>query len=131
MSDKLQSKDLDVVTGCERVADLLEAIKELRSEEKFESFGEATIARCDHLGIEEPKEERVRKLPKRLDQNQDTAVHLDAKDKLRINFFYNVSLYFNAFPSLIFFVGLMGLLLTLQCFVKKCMVFQVRRKNES
>ena len=98
VSDKLQTKDLDVVTGCERVADLQEAIKELRSENKFESFWQEAITRCDQLGIEEPREERVRKVPKRLDQNQDTAVHLDAKDKLKIDFFYNVSLSFQCFP---------------------------------
>lgn len=94
VSDKLQTKDLDVVTGCERVADLLEAIKGLRNEERFESFWQEAMTKSDQLGIEQHRVERLRKIPKRLDENQDTAVHLDAKDKLRINFYYNVSFLF-------------------------------------
>ncbi len=120
MSDKLQSKYLDVVTGCERVADLLEAIKELRSEEKFESFWQAAIARCEQLGIDEPKEERMRKLPKRLDENQDTAVHLAAKDKLRINFFYNVSFSFRCFPVANVFCWLNGVVASCTVSEKIC-----------
>ena len=69
---------------------MLEAIKELCSEDKFESLWQEAITRCDQLGIEEPREERVRKVPKRLDEDQDTAVHLDAKEKLNIDFFYHL-----------------------------------------
>ena len=58
VSDKLQSEDLDVVSGCKRVADLLAAIKVLRCEAKFQSFWESTLERCCVLGIAEPKEHR-------------------------------------------------------------------------
>ena len=78
VSDKMQTKDLDIVTGCETVADLLKAIKELRNEERFESFWQQAMTKSDQLGIEHHREERLRKIPKRLDENQDTTVHLDA-----------------------------------------------------
>lgn len=40
VSDKLQSEDLDVVSGCERVADLLVAIRALRCVKRnFNNFG--------------------------------------------------------------------------------------------
>ena len=55
VSDKLQSECLDVVTGCDRVADLLTAIKALRCDVKFEDFWVATLKKCAKLGIEEPK----------------------------------------------------------------------------
>ena len=42
VSDKLQSEDLDVVSGCDRVEDLLIAIEELRTEDKFKTFWIAT-----------------------------------------------------------------------------------------
>ncbi|CAB4036972.1 zinc finger MYM-type 1-like [Paramuricea clavata] len=61
VSDKVQSEGLDVVSGCERVADLLTAIKALR---------------CD--------------VPRRLDENPDTAAQVSVKDKFKIFFFYNV-----------------------------------------
>ena len=61
VSDKLQSEDLDVVSGCERVADLLAAIKVLRCEAKFESFWKSTVDKCCELGIAEPKEDRPQK----------------------------------------------------------------------
>ena len=91
ISDKLQSEDLDVVSGCERVTDLLAAIKVLRCEAKFESFWKSTLERCCELGIAEPKEDRPHKLPRRIDDNPQTAVHMSAKDKLRVSFYYNVS----------------------------------------
>ena len=86
VSDKLQSEDLDVVSGC-----LLAAIKVLRCEAKFESFWKSTLERCCELGIAEPKEDRPHKLPRRIDDNPHTAVHMSAKDKLRVSFYYNVS----------------------------------------
>ncbi len=91
VSDKLQSEDLDVVSGCERVADLLAAIKVLRCEAKFDSFWKSTLDKCCELGIAEPKEDSPRKLPRRIDDNPQTAVHMSAKDKLRASFYYNVS----------------------------------------
>ena len=94
VSDKLQSEGLDVVSGCERVADLLTAIKALRCDVKFEDFWLATLERCAKLGIEEPKEKRPlrpRKVPRRLDGNPDTAAQVSVKDKFKIFFFYNVS----------------------------------------
>ena len=77
--------------GCERVADLLTAIKALRCDVKFEDFWLATLERCAKLGIEEPKEKRPRKVPRRLDENPDTAAQVSVKDKFKIFFFYNVS----------------------------------------
>ena len=91
VSDKLQSEDLDVVSGCERVADLLAAIKVLRCEAKFQSFWESTLERCYVLGIAEPKEHRPHKLPCRIDDNPQNAVQMSAKDNLRVSFYYNVS----------------------------------------
>ena len=91
VSDKLQSEDLDVVSGCERVADLLTAVKALRCDVKFEDFWLATLERCAKLGIEEPKENRPPKVPWRLDENPDTAAQVSVKDKFNIFFFYNVS----------------------------------------
>ncbi|CAB4018532.1 zinc finger MYM-type 1-like [Paramuricea clavata] len=90
VSDKLQSESLDVVSGCERVADLLTAIKALRCDVKFKDFWLATLERCAKLGIEEPKEKRPRKIPRRLDENPDTAAQVSVKDKFKIFFFYNV-----------------------------------------
>ena len=91
VSDKLQSEGLDVVTGCDRVADLLTAIKALRCDVKFEDFWVATLEKCAKLGIEEPNEKRPHKLPRRLDENPDTAVQVSVKDKFKIFFYYNVS----------------------------------------
>jgi hypothetical protein len=107
VSDKLQSEDLDVVTGCERVADLLSTVQALRCEPKFEEFWETTVTKCRSLNIEEPRQERTHKLPRRIDDNPDTAVHLTSKDKFRISFYYNVGYMNNelfwkhAFQSLI------------------------------
>ena len=70
-SDKLQSEGLDLVSGCEGVADLLTAIKALRCNVKFEDFCVATLENCAKLGMEEPQEKRPRKLPRRLDENPD------------------------------------------------------------
>ena len=50
VSDKLQSEGLDVVSGGERVADLLTAIKALRCDVKFEDFWLATLERCRKIG---------------------------------------------------------------------------------
>ena len=86
VSDKLQSEDLDNVTGCERVADLLSAIQALRCE----AFWETTLAKCRSLNIKEPRQERTHKLPRRIEDNPDTAVYLTSKDKYRISFYYNV-----------------------------------------
>jgi hypothetical protein len=47
--------------------------------------------RCCELGIAEPKEDCPRKLPRQIDDNPQTAVHMSAKDKLRVSFYYNVS----------------------------------------
>ena len=52
MTYKLQSEDLDIVTGCERVSDLLRAVQALRCELKFEEFGEITLAKCQSMNIE-------------------------------------------------------------------------------
>eukprot|EP00794_Sanderia_malayensis_P018410 gene18410-20265_t len=90
VSDKLQTEDLDVVTGCERVADLNSAITELRNDAKFELFWQEATRKCKRLDINEPKEERIRKLPRRYEENPSTAVHLDPKANLRVNFYYNV-----------------------------------------
>ncbi len=82
MSDKLQSEDL-------------------------EEFWETTVTKCRSLNIEEPRQERTHKLPRRIDDNPDTAVHLTSKDKFRISFYYNVGYMNNelfwkhAFQSLI------------------------------
>ena len=66
VSDKLQSEDLDDVSGCERVTDHLAAIKVLQCAAKFESFWKSTLERWCELGIVEPKE----------DDNPNTAVHV-------------------------------------------------------
>lgn len=101
VSDKLQSEDLDVVTGCERVADLLNTVRALRCEQKFEEFWTTTLEKCHRLNIEEPTEERTHKLPRRIDDNPDTAIHLTPKDKFRITFYYDVS-FGNSFGNLIY-----------------------------
>ncbi|CAB4031166.1 zinc finger MYM-type 1-like, partial [Paramuricea clavata] len=90
VSDKLQSEDLDVVTGCERVTDLLASIRALQCEPKFEAFWESTLQKCRILSIEEPKDERLRKIPRRIDDNPETTVHLSPKDKFRVSFYYNI-----------------------------------------
>ena len=90
MSDKLQSEDLNVVTGCERVADLLNTVQALRCEPKFEEFWETTLNKCRSLNIGDPRQERTHKLHRRIDDNPDTAVHLTSKDKFRISFYYDV-----------------------------------------
>ena len=87
VSDKLQSEDLDVVSGCERVTDLLTAVKDLRCDVKFEQFWVATLEKCAKLGIKEPKEKR----PRRLDENPDSAVQVSVKDNFKVFFYYNVS----------------------------------------
>ena len=86
VSDKLQSEDLDIVTGCERVADLLSAIQALRCEAKFEEFWETTLAKCRSLNIKEPMQERTHKLPRRIDDNPDTAVYLPRKINIEFPF---------------------------------------------
>ena len=58
VSDKLQSEDLDVVSGCDRVEDLLVAIEELRTEDKSKTFWIATVETCEELNIETPMEKR-------------------------------------------------------------------------
>ena len=67
VSDKLQSEDLDVVTGCERVADLLTTVRGLRCEKEFDAFWANSLTRCHDLNIPEPKEIRPHKLPRRID----------------------------------------------------------------
>ncbi|XP_063592549.1 zinc finger MYM-type protein 1-like [Penaeus indicus] len=89
VSDKLQTEDLDVVTGCERVADLNSAITELRNDAKFELFWQEATRKCKRLDTDGPKEERIRKLPRRYEENPSTAVHLDPKANLRVKFYYN------------------------------------------
>ena len=91
VSDKLQSEGLDVVSGCERVTDLLTAVKALRCDVKFEEFWVATLEKCAKLGIKEPKEKRPHKLPRRLDENPDSAVQVSVKDNFNVFFYYNVS----------------------------------------
>lgn len=91
ISDKLQTEGLDVVSGCERVADLLTAVKALRCDVKFEVFWVATLEKCAKLGIKEPKERRRHKLPRRLDENPDSAAQVSVKDKFQVFFYYNVS----------------------------------------
>jgi hypothetical protein len=91
VSDKLQSEDLDVVNGCERVADLLTTLRGLRCEKEFDAFWANSITRCHDLNIPEPKEIRPHKLPRRIDDNPDTAVQFLPKDKFRVTFYYNVS----------------------------------------
>ena len=90
VSNKLPSQDLDVVSGCERVAFLLAAFKVLRCEAKFQSFWESTLERCCVLEIAEAKEHRPYKLPRRIDDNPQTAVQMSPKDNLRVSFYYNV-----------------------------------------
>jgi hypothetical protein len=90
ISDKLQSENLDVVSGCERVIDLPAAIKVLLCEAKFELFWKSILERCCELGITEPKEDHPHKLPRQIEDNPQTAVHMSAKDKLRVSFYYNV-----------------------------------------
>ena len=38
VSDKLQSEDLDIVTGCDRVEDLIASVKEMPNKKCFERF---------------------------------------------------------------------------------------------
>ena len=85
-------------TGCERVADLLSTVQALRCEPKFEEFWETTLTKCRSLNIEEPRQERTHKLPRRIDDNPDTAVHLTSKDKFRVSFYYNVG-YMNCYSG--------------------------------
>ena len=59
VSDKLQSEDLDVVTGCERVADLLTTLRGLRCEKEFDAFWANSITRCHDLNIPEQKKKFV------------------------------------------------------------------------
>jgi hypothetical protein len=53
-------------------------------EPKFEAFRESTLQKCRILSIEEPRDERVHKIPRRINDNPETAVHLSPKDKFRI-----------------------------------------------
>ena len=82
VSDKLQSEDLDIFTGCDRVFDLLSAVQAVQCEPKFEEFWEITLVKCQ-------RRERAHKLPRRIDDNLDTAVHLTSKDKFRISVNHN------------------------------------------
>ena len=91
VSDKLQSEDLDVVTGCERVADLLTTLRGLRCEKEFDAFWANSLTRCHDLNIPEPKEIHPHKFPRRIDDNPDRAVQFIPKDKFRVTFYYNVS----------------------------------------
>ena len=111
MSDKLQSADLDIVTGCERVTDLLSAVQALRCEPKFKEFWEFTLAKCQSMKIEEPRQERAHKLPRRIDDKPDTAVHLTLKDQFRISFFYNVRYIICSVCSIIIFSNYLQLCL--------------------
>eukprot|EP00794_Sanderia_malayensis_P002119 gene2119-2404_t len=86
----LETEDLDVVMGCERVADLNSAITELRNDTKFELFWEEATRKCKRLDIKEPKEECILKLPRRYEENPSTAVHLDPKANLKVKFYYNI-----------------------------------------
>ncbi len=95
VSDKLQTKDLNVVSGYDRITDLLSSVKELRQEKKFEEFLELAVKRSNDMGISLPKEGRSRKLPRRIDDNPDTAVILTAKDKYRVTFYYEVRYFIN------------------------------------
>ncbi|CAB3985113.1 zinc finger MYM-type 1-like [Paramuricea clavata] len=90
VSDKLQSEDLDVVSGCDRVEDLLVAIEELRTDDKFKTFWIATVETCEELNIETPMETRQRKIPVRLDDHPETAVRLEPKDTFRVGFYFSV-----------------------------------------
>lgn len=90
VSDRLQSDDLDIVTGCDRVKDLLVAIKEMRNETCFGCFWDKSTETCDQLNIRMPGEERQRKIPKRIDDRPQTAVQLPRKERLRAGFFYSV-----------------------------------------
>ena len=92
VSDKLQSEDLDIITGCDRIEDLLVAVKEMRNETCFERFWDKSTETCHQLKIRMPSEERRRKLPKRIDDQPETAVQLSHKDQLRVSFFYSVSM---------------------------------------
>jgi hypothetical protein len=80
------------VSGCDRVEDLLNAIKEFRSEKEFELFWTETLEKCDDLCIETPAEKRQRKIPIRLDDHPETSVRLNAKDKFRVGFYFSVSI---------------------------------------
>lgn len=82
------------MSGCDRIEDLLVAVKELRSEEQFDLFWTTTVEKCEDLCIEKPVENRQRKIPNRLDDHPETAVRLNAKDKFRVGFYFSVSIYF-------------------------------------
>lgn len=82
------------MTGCDRVEDLLVAIKELRSEEQFNLFWTTTVEKCEDLCIEMPVQRRQSKTPNRLDDHPETAVQLNAKDKFRVGFYFSVSICF-------------------------------------
>ncbi|CAB3977293.1 Hypothetical predicted protein [Paramuricea clavata] len=73
VSDKLKSEDLDVLTGCERVTDLLTSVTTLRCEPKFEAFWKSTFQKCRILSTEKPRDELVCKIPRRIDNNPQTA----------------------------------------------------------
>ena len=45
--------------GCERVTNLLAALKAVRCDVKFEEFWVATLEKCTKLEIKEPKEKHV------------------------------------------------------------------------
>ena len=92
VSDHLQKEDLDVVTGCDRVEDLLVALR-MRSEEDFQKFWKNAREKCEKLGIsmESQTPQRQRKVPRRLDDRPETAHQFDATDFYRINLYFSVS----------------------------------------
>ena len=92
VSDKLQSTDLDVVSGCDRVEDLVTTIGQLRCEKEFEQFWNVTVEKCEDLDIQTPDEKRQRKIPSRLDDHPETAVRLNRKDEYRVSFYFSVSI---------------------------------------
>ena len=98
VSDHLQKEDLDVVTGCDRVEDLLVALRMMRNEEKFQKFWTDARGKCEKLGIslESQTPQRQRKVPRRLDDRPETAHQFDAIDFYRINLYFSVSKDYNA-----------------------------------
>ena len=97
VSDKLQSKTLDVICGFDRVEDLLATVKTLRNDEKFEEFFNEAVAVCQEYTIsgfpidaDSSGSPRKRKIPKRLDENHHTVAILTGKDRFRVQFYFQV-----------------------------------------
>ena len=75
LSAKLQSPKLSALEAQTIAMYTVKALKEDRNDNSFEIFWEYVIFMCKKLSIEQPVQQRKRKLPVRFDENQDTYHH--------------------------------------------------------